>query len=138
MPKGGGAENVSVLKMLKPYNSEEDICNLVIETVMNAGGNQCPPIIVGIGIGGNFEYCTYLAKKSLLREIGKRNENENYARLEEKIINLINKTGLGPQSLGGRITCLDVHIEYFPCHIASLPVAINISCNATRHKTIVL
>ncbi len=136
MPKGGGAENTSILKMLKPYNQEKEIIDLVLNTVINAGGNSCPPIIIGIGIGGNFEYCAYLAKKALLKGIGVRNENKNYAMLEEKIIEIVNNSGLGPQGLGGTVTCLDVHIEYYPCHIASLPVAINIGCNATRHKTI--
>ncbi len=136
LAKGGGAENTSIVQMLKPYNNEQDLCDLVVETVIKAGGNSCPPIIIGIGIGGTFEYCAMLAKKALLKEVGQRNSDPNYSRLEEKIKTIVNKTGLGPQGLGGRITCLDVHIESYPCHIASLPIAINFGCNATRHKTI--
>lgn len=134
--KGGGAENMSMLKMLKPLENEDSIVKLVVDTVFNAGGNQCPPVVIGVGIGGNFEYCAIMAKRALLKEVGKRNSNENYARLEERLIDEINKTGLGPQGLGGRITCLDVHIEYFPCHIASLPVAVNLNCHANRHTEI--
>lgn len=135
-PKGGGAENMSSLKMFKPLDTEEAITNFVVDTVLKAGGNPCPPIIIGIGIGGNFEESAILAKKALFRKIGERNSNPKYAKLEEKIKNAVNNTGIGPQGLGGRITCLDLFIEYFPCHIASLPVAINLNCHAARHGEI--
>jgi len=135
-PKGGGAENMSSLKMFKPLDTEEAITNFVVDTVLKAGGNPCPPIIIGIGIGGNFEESVILAKKALFRKIGERNSNPKYAKLEEKIKNAVNNTGIGPQGLGGRITCLDLFIEYFPCHIASLPVAINLNCHAARHGEI--
>ncbi|MCX8059481.1 MAG: fumarate hydratase [Spirochaetes bacterium] len=135
-PKGGGAENMSALKMFKPLEGEEAIIKFVVETVISAGGNPCPPIIIGIGIGGNFEKCAILAKKALFRNIGERNKNPNYARLEERIKKEVNNTGVGPQGIGGRVTCLDVFIEYYPCHIASLPVAVNLNCHAARHGEI--
>ncbi|MFN3411644.1 MAG: fumarate hydratase [Exilispira sp.] len=135
-PKGAGAENMSKLKMFKPLEKEDAIIQFAIDTVVNAGGNPCPPIVLGMGIGGNFETSAFLAKKALFRKIGQRNENVEYSRLEEKIKERLNETGIGPQGLGGTITCLDVFIEYYPCHIASLPVAININCNSSRHGII--
>lgn len=137
-PKGGGAENMSVLKMLKPLEGEDAIIKFAVETVINAQGNACPPVVVGIGIGGNFETSAILAKKALFRKIGERNKNPEYAKLEKKIKDQVNKTGVGPQGIGGRITCLDVFIEYYQCHIASLPVAINLNCHAARHGEIEL
>jgi fumarate hydratase subunit alpha len=134
--KGGGAENMSRLKMLNPLDGEDKITKFVIDTIQKAGGNPCPPVIIGIGVGGDFEESAILAKKALFRKIGERNKNIKYAELEEKIKEKVNKTGLGPAALGGRITCLDLFIEYFPCHIASLPVAINLNCNAARHGEI--
>lgn len=137
-PKGGGAENMSALKMFKPLEGEEAIIKFIVDTVINAGGNPCPPIVIGVGIGGNFETCAILAKKALFRKIGERNKNINYAKLEEKIKEKVNNTGVGPQGLGGRITCLDVFIESYPCHIASLPVAINLNCHAARHGELII
>ena len=137
-PKGGGAENMSALKMLKPYEGENGIIEFVVDIISKASGNPCPPVVIGIGIGGNFELCSIMAKKALFRKIGERNRDENYAKLELKILEEVNKTGVGPQGLGGRITCLDVHIEYYPCHIASLPVAVNLNCHAARHGEIII
>ncbi len=138
MPKGGGSENMSILKMLKPADGVKGVKNLVIETVKNAGPNPCPPIIVGIGIGGTFDFAPSLAKKALLRPIGSRNPNPLYAKLEEELLEELNKLNIGPAGFGGKTTVLDVKIEYFPCHIATLPVAINIQCHAARYKEIIL
>lgn len=138
MPKGAGSENMSALKMLKPADGIEEIKKFVIETVEKAGPNACPPLIVGIGIGGDFEFAPYLAKKALLRKVGERNMDKMIAQLERELIQEINTLGVGPQGLGGRITALDVHIETYPTHIASLPVAVNLGCNVTRHATFVL
>jgi fumarate hydratase subunit alpha len=137
-PKGGGSENMSSIAMLKPSDGRAGVVDFVVNSVINAGGNPCPPVIVGVGIGGTFENAAFLAKKSLLRTIGNRNNNHHYATLELEILEKINASGVGPQGLGGDITALDVHIEYFPCHIASLPVAVNLNCHAARHKTIIL
>lgn len=137
-PKGGGSENMSALKMLKPSDGLDGVRTFVVETVRNAGPNPCPPIVVGIGIGGSFEKAAILAKKSLIRPIGSRHPEEFFSRLEEELLSDINREGIGPMGLGGRMTALDVHIEYFPCHIASLPVAININCHSSRHREIVL
>lgn len=133
-PKGGGSENMSVLRMLKPSDGIEGIKKLVIETIKNAGGNPCPPIIVGIGIGGNFEKCAILAKEALMRDINDKSSSPINAKLEEELLELINKTGVGPLGLGGRTTALAVKVETYPCHIAALPVAINLNCHAARHK----
>lgn len=138
VPKGGGSENMSALKMLKPGEGKEGIRRFVLKTVEDAGANPCPPIIVGIGIGGNFEMAPLLAKKALLRGVGEKNKNPYYAKFEEELLSEINHLGVGPGGLGGKITALAVHIEVFPCHIASLPVAVNIQCHAARHKEIVL
>jgi len=132
-PKGGGAENMSQLKMLKPSDGRQGVINTVIDAVVNAGGNPCPPTIVGVGVGGTFEKAAFLAKKALLREVGSVNEDENYAAMEKEILEKINASDVGPQGLGGKTTALAVHIEYFPCHIASLPVAVNLNCHAARH-----
>ncbi len=137
-PKGGGSENMSRLKMLKPTDGIEEIKNFVIDTVREAGANSCPPIIVGVGVGGTFDYVAYLAKKALLRKIGQRNTDEKIAKLEIALLEKINKLGIGPAGLGGKITALELFIEEFPRHIASFPVAVNIQCHAARCKTIVL
>ena len=137
-PKGGGSENMSRIKMLKPADGIEGIKNFVIETVREGGANPCPPIIVGVGVGGTFDYVAYLAKKALLRKIGQRNQDEKIAKFEVELLKEINKLGIGPAGLGGRITALDVFIEEFPRHIASFPVAVNIQCHAARCKTLVL
>lgn len=133
-PKGAGSENMSALRMLKPAQGLKGVKDFVIETVKNAGGNPCPPIIVGVGIGGNFEKSAILAKKALLRKVGEPNKNPDYARLEQELLNEINSLGIGAMGVGGRITALAVHIEYAPCHIASLPVAVNIQCHSARHR----
>lgn len=138
LPKGGGSENMSQLRMLTPSEGVEGIKRFVIETVKKAGSNPCPPIVVGIGIGGNFEYAPLLAKRALLRELGKHHPDPQVASLEKELFEEINKTGIGPQGLGGRVTALAVNIETHPCHITALPVAVNIECHAHRHKEVVL
>jgi len=138
LPKGGGSENMSAVRMLKPSDGEEGVKGFVVETVKKAGGNPCPPIIVGVGIGGSFDKCAHLAKKALLREIGSVHKDPYYAAMEEELLERVNNTGVGPQGLGGRITALAVHIETHPCHIASLPVAVNTQCHSARHKEIVI
>ncbi len=137
-PKGGGSENMSTVKMMKPADGLVGVEKFVVDWVRQAGGNPCPPVIVGVGIGGNFEYVAYLAKKALLRDIGSHNPNQKYAEAEKAILEGINDTGVGPMGLGGRITALAVMIETHPCHIASMPVAVNINCHAARHKSVVL
>ncbi len=132
-PKGAGSENTSRLAMLKPADGWEGVKRFILETVKNAGPNACPPLTVGVGIGGNFEYCAYLAKKALLRPYGQRHRDSKIARVEEELMEEINKLGLGPMGFGGTVTAVDVRVEVFPCHIASLPVAVNIQCHATRH-----
>lgn len=131
--KGFGSENMSSLKMLKPADGIEGVKNFVVETAVNAGPNPCPPIIVGVGIGGTMEMAAILSKKALFRPLGEHNSNLRYAQLEKEILQEINKSGIGPGGLGGRTTALAVHIEYFPTHIAGLPVAVNICCHASRH-----
>jgi len=137
-PKGGGSENMSEVAMLTPADGAEGVKNFVVDKVRRSGGNPCPPIVVGVGIGGTFEKVAYLAKKSLLRPVGHRNPDPYYAAMEEELLERVNKLGVGPQGLGGRITALDVHVEVFPCHIASLPAAVNIQCHAARHKEVIL
>jgi len=137
-PKGGGSENMSALAMLKPSDGEQGIIDFVVDTVVKSGGNPCPPTIVGIGIGGTFEKCAQLAKKALIRPVGEPNNDKRFAELERKILEKINSSGIGPQGLGGNTTALAVHIETFPCHIASLPVAVNLNCHAARHLSITL
>ena len=137
-PKGGGSENMSRIYMLKPSQGIEGVKAAVMETVALAGPNACLPMVVGIGIGGNFEMSTLLAKKALTREIPSSNKDDRMAELEQELLSEINKTGIGPQGLGGKVTALAVHIEDYPCHIASMPLAINIGCHVNRHKSIVL
>ncbi len=137
-PKGGGSENMSEVAMLKPADGEDGVKNFVVDKVSRSGGNPCPPIVVGVGIGGTFEKVANLAKKALLRPVGSRNPDPYYAEMEEALLERVNKLGIGPQGLGGRTTALDVHVEVFPCHIASLPAAVNIQCHADRHKSVVL
>ncbi|MDK2820795.1 MAG: fumarate hydratase subunit alpha [Clostridia bacterium] len=137
-PKGTGSENMSTLKMLKPADGKEGIVNFVLESVKAAGPNPCPPIVVGVGIGGNLERAGYIAKKALLRPLGQKNPLPHVAELEEELIEAVNNIGLGPQGLGGRTTALDVHVEVAPCHIGALPVAVNINCHASRHAEAVL
>ena len=138
LPKGFGGENMSRVVLFHPAVGIDGVKKFVIERVTEAGANPCPPIIVGVGIGGNFEKCAIIAKKSLLRPIGNRHPDKMIARLEEDLLQEINKSGIGPQGLGGTVTALDVHIETYPTHIGSLPVAVNIQCHSHRHKSAVL
>jgi len=137
-PKGAGSENTSRLAMLKPADGWEGVKKFVLETVKLAGPNACPPFTVGVGIGGNFEYCAYLAKKALLRPVGERSKDPIARRIEEEILEDINKLGWGPMGFGGTTTAIDVKVELYPCHIASLPVAVNIQCHASRHAEVEL
>lgn len=136
--KGAGSENKSVLKMFAPSASVQDIKDFILSAVKNAGASACPPFVIGIGIGGNFEQSAKLAKKALLRKINNFNKNKLYADLERDLLKEINKTKIGPQGLGGNVSALGVFIEQEPCHTASLPVAVNISCHVSRHITEVL
>jgi fumarate hydratase subunit alpha len=138
VPKGGGSENMSRVFMLKPAEGVAGVIDRVVTTVREAGPNPCPPIIVGVGIGGTFERAALLAKKALLRDVGSPNPDPELAALEDKMFQAVNDLGIGPQGLGGRITALAVHVVMQPCHIASLPVAVNIQCHASRHKEAVL
>jgi fumarate hydratase subunit alpha len=138
LPKGGGSENMSAIRMMKPSDGDAGVKDFVLETVRKAGGNPCPPIIVGVGIGGSFDKCASLAKKALLREIGSHHLDPFYADMERELLERINKSGIGPQGLGGRTTALAVHIETHPCHIASLPVAVNTQCHSARHKEVII
>lgn len=137
-PKGGGSENMSRVYMLTPSQGIEGIEEAVIETVKNAGPNACLPMVVGIGLGGNFEQCTLLAKRALVRPIGCFNEDACMQALEAKLLEKINGLGIGPQGLGGDTSALAVHIESYPCHIASMPLAINIGCHVNRHVSVCL
>ena len=137
-PKGGGSENMSGVRMLKPAQGVEGVKNFVVETVDKAGSNPCPPIVVGVGIGGTMEKAALLAKQALLRPLDRRHDDPSIAALEEELLEQINKLGIGPQGLGGRTTALAVNVEIFPAHIASLPVAVNINCHSARHKSIIL
>jgi fumarate hydratase subunit alpha len=137
-PKGAGSENTSRLAMLKPADGWEGVKRFVLETVKLAGPNACPPFTVGVGIGGNFEYCALLAKKALLRPVGERSQDPVARRIEEELIEEINKIGWGPMGFGGTTTAIDVKVELYPCHIASLPVAVNIQCHASRHAEVEL
>ncbi len=132
-PKGGGSENMSFLKMLKPADGREGVIDFVLESVRQAGPNPCPPIVIGVGIGGTFDKVAYLAKKALLRPIGQAHPDPDYAAMEQEILNRVNGLGIGPQGFGGCVTALDVHIEKYPTHIASLPVAVNLNCHVARH-----
>jgi fumarate hydratase subunit alpha len=137
-PKGGGSENMSEVRMMKPSDGAEGVKDFVVDRVKRSGANPCPPIIVGVGIGGTFEKCAWLAKKALLREVGSTHPDPYYAQMEDELLERINKLGIGPQGFGGRTTALDVFIEAHPCHIASMPAAVNIQCHAARHKSVVL
>jgi fumarate hydratase subunit alpha len=131
--KGGGSENKSRLKMLTPNEGREGVKKFVIETVSIAGPEACPPFLVGVGIGGSFDKCAELAKKAILREIGSRHPDPELDKLEQELMEAVNRLGVGPQGLGGTTTALGVFVESYPCHIASLPVAVNMQCNANRH-----
>ncbi|OGP75518.1 MAG: fumarate hydratase [Deltaproteobacteria bacterium RBG_16_49_23] len=137
-PKGGGSENMSRVVMLTPSDGIEGIKRYVVQRVKESGSNPCPPTIIGVGIGGTFELAALLAKKSLLRPLGSRNQDPELDRLESEILEEINRLGIGPQGLGGRTTSLAVHILMMPCHIASFPLAVNIQCHAQRHKEVIL
>jgi len=137
-PKGGGSENMSIVKMLKPSDGYEGVVDFVVNHVKEAGPNPCPPIVVGVGIGGTFERSALLAKKALIREVGKPNPESFYAEMEKEMLEKVNDLGIGPQGFGGRVTALAVHVETYPCHIASLPVAVNINCHANRHAEVVI
>ena len=137
-PKGFGSENMSQIKMLRPSDGVEGVIDFVAKVVQEAGPNPCPPIIVGVGIGGTFDKAAYLAKKALMRSADERHPDPYYAELEQKILDKINALGIGPQGFGGKTTALCVNIEKFPTHIAGLPVAVNINCHVTRHKKEVL
>ena len=137
-PKGAGSENMSRIKMLKPSDGLQGVKDFVIECVEEAGPNPCPPIVVGVGVGGTFDKAAYLAKKALIRPLNEHNADPFYAALEDELLEKINALGIGPQGMGGYTTALAVSIEKFPAHIASLPVAVNINCHVTRHKTEVI
>jgi fumarate hydratase subunit alpha len=137
-PKGFGSENMSRIKMLKPSDGVEGVKEFIIETVKMAGPNPCPPIVVGVGIGGTFDKAAYLAKKALLRDIDKSNSHKYYEDMEKELLEKINELGIGPQGFGGKTTALGVNIEVLPTHIAGLPVAVNINCHVTRHVTRIL
>ena len=134
-PKGFGSENMSKIVMLKPADGIEGVKEVVLNAVKDAGPNACPPMVVGVGIGGTFEKCAFLAKKALARDLNSKNENELYANLEDELLEKINKIGLGPGGLGGTQTALGVNVETYPTHIAGLPVAVNICCHVNRHVT---
>jgi fumarate hydratase subunit alpha len=136
--KGGGSENMSRVHMLRPAAGLAGIKEKIVETMREAGANACPPTIVGIGIGGTFEQAALLAKKALLRDVGSKNPDPEQAALEEEFLTLVNNIGIGPAGLGGRFTALAVHLNMMPCHIASLPLAINVQCHASRHKEVIL
>ncbi|MBN2910244.1 fumarate hydratase [Polycladomyces sp. WAk] len=138
LPKGAGSENMGALKMCKPAEGLEGIKEFVIKTITEAGGNPCPPVIVGIGIGGTIDKCTLLAKKALTRKAGEPHPNPEYAKLEQELLEEINKLGIGPQGFGGQVTALAVHIETYPTHIAMMPVCVTLNCHAARHKEAIL
>lgn len=137
-PKGFGSENMSRIAMLKPSDGIKGVRDFIVDTVVQAGPNPCPPIVVGVGLGGTFDKCALLAKKALLREIGQNNADPYYSSLERELLERINALGIGPQGLGGRTTALAVHVETLPTHIAGLPCAVNINCHVSRHVTEVL
>ncbi len=137
-PKGAGSENKSVLKMLTPADGIEGVRQVVLDAVLAAGPNSCPPLVVGVGLGGDMEMAAICAKKAAVRDLGSRNPDPRYAALEDELLELINRTGIGPQGLGGETTALKVHVEWYPTHIASLPVAVNINCHAARHAEAIL
>lgn len=136
--KGGGSENMSAVKMLTPAAGVKGVKDFVVKTVVEAGPNPCPPVVVGVGVGGTFEQTALLAKKALLREVGVHSADPELARIEAEILEEINQSGVGPQGLGGRVTAMWVAIEMIPCHIASFPAAVNINCHVARHKEVVI
>ncbi len=138
MPKGCGAENMSRVAMLTPADGEQGVIDAVVETVRVAGGNPCPPVVIGVGLGGNLEYAPYLAKRALLRGVGTRHDDPRYAALEAELLRRVNALGVGANGWGGRATALGVHIATHPTHIAALPVAVALSCHSCRHATAVL
>ena len=138
MCKGSGCENMSRFAMLTPAQGRKGVVNFVVETVLKGGGRPCPPLIVGVGLGGTFDQATYIAKRSLLRPVGSHHAEAHIKELEEELLEKVNATGVGPQGWGGRTTALAVHVETYPCHIASLPVAVNIECHSHRLKTTIL
>lgn len=137
-PKGGGSENMSTVTMLTPAHGYDGVKKFVVEWIRKAGANPCPPVVVGVAMGGTFEQTAFLAKKALLRKIGSKAQDEINAKLEEELLEEINKLGIGPQGFGGRTTALAVFVESFPCHLASLPVAVNVQCHQARHKEAVI
>ena len=137
-PKGFGSENMSAIKMLKPADGVDGVLDFVVNTVKNAGPNPCPPIVVGVGIGGTFEKAAQLSKFALMRDVGSHNEDPRYAALEDELMERINALAIGPAGLGGKTTALGVHVEWFPTHIAGLPVAVNLCCHAYRHSSVTL
>ena len=134
-PKGFGSENMSTMKMFKPSAKYDDIVDFIVDSVSNAGSNPCPPVVVGVGLGGTIEKAAYLSKLALTREIGRHNDKEIYARLEKDALDKINKLGIGPQGMGGTVTALAVNIEQFATHIAGLPCVVNMGCHITRHAS---
>ncbi|MCL1853874.1 MAG: fumarate hydratase [Peptococcaceae bacterium] len=137
-PKGAGSENMSALKMLSPSDGIEGVLEFVVETVNKAGGNPCPPVIIGVGVGGTMEKACLLAKKALLRDVGQAHPEPRLAEIENELLSRVNRLGIGPAGYGGIVTALAVHLEVFPTHIAMLPVAVNINCHAARHRTLIL
>lgn len=137
-PKGFGSENMSRLKMFTPAASEDELIAFVTETVKLAGGRPCPPVVIGVGIGGDFELCALLAKRALCRPVSERNADPFYAALEERMLRAVNALGVGPQGFGGSTTALAVNVEQYPTHIAGLPLAVNMGCHVTRHQSAVL
>lgn len=138
MPKGAGSENMSYLRMMPPAMGREGVVDFVVKAVEESGANPCPPVIVGVGIGGTADYAMLLAKEALLRPVGTASEDAEDAALEAEILERVNRLGIGPQGLGGRVTALAVHVKSYPCHIASLPVAVNLQCHSARHEEEVL
>lgn len=138
MPKGFGSENMSAIRMLKPSDGKDGIIHFILETARNAGGSPCPPVVLGIGIGGTFDYAAYIAKKQLLRNVGSVNPDDALAAMERELKDKINSLGIGPMGLGGDTYCLAVHIAQYPTHLAGMPVAVNFCCHALRHSEVVL
>lgn len=137
-PKGFGSENMSKIKMFTPSAKRDDIVDFVVDVVKTAGSNPCPPVVIGVGIGGDFEYSAILAKKALCRNVSQRNQKEQYAQLEKEMLEKINALDIGPQGFGGATTAIAVNIETYPTHIAGLPVAVNVGCHVTRHESVIL